>query len=99
MEKSHESNETIGAQSYAPSLNVESFIEGSQTFIMTHYNGINVMINSTDGYINVGRLCAEYSEVKKTRKNFYGLKRGGRYKRLLSHWETHNNPTQQKSDY
>ena len=99
MEKLVESQEPIGAQSYAPLINVDYIVEGGKTFILTHYNGINVMINCSDGYINVGRLCAEYSAASKSRKNFYGLKRGGRCKRLLSHWKTHNKRTQQKSDY
>jgi hypothetical protein len=94
-----ESHDPIGALIHAPTLSYEILVENNENFIYSHYHGISVLIREKDGYINVGKLCADFSKVHNVRRNYYGFKRGGRFKRLENHWITQINKDQTKVDY
>jgi hypothetical protein len=80
-------------------LSSEILVENNENFMNSHYNGISILIREKDGYINVGKLCADFSKSSDVRRNYYGFKRGGRFKRLENYWINHINNCQTKVDY
>jgi hypothetical protein len=55
--------------------------ENSESFTRRTYNGISAIAREKDGYFNAGKLCRDAG------KDFYGFKRGNRWKEIVEYWQ------------